>query len=119
MNGVQVVLRRRFGAQIQTSMDEQVLWFEWTQPRAIVPHEIFAAVKEGGMGLQALRLLGHFEFEGKQAWLAGGMTAKLVYEGPPRASGKWDLELAGFTKKDAPVEIINARPYEQPKVYQP
>lgn len=100
-------------------MDDQALWFEWALDRPIDPHEVFAAVKEGGMGLQSMRLLGDFEFSGEQAWLRGGMTAKLVYKGPKRADGKWNLELAGFEKKGMAIEVIDAKPYERPKVYQP
>ncbi|MBX3475482.1 MAG: hypothetical protein KF754_13975 [Planctomycetes bacterium] len=104
---------------MQTSMDDGALWFEWKLPRAIDASEVFAAVKEGGMGLAEFHLLGEFEFGDKSAWLKDGKSAKFVYTGPPRANGKWDLEIAGFEKKDKAAEVVAAAPFRQPQVYQP
>lgn len=100
-------------------MDDGALWFEWKLPRAIDPNEVFAAVKEGGMGLAEFHLLGEFEFADQTAWLASGKSPKLVYKGPKRANGKWNLEIAGFEKKDIAVEVVGAAPFKQPEVYQP
>ncbi|MBE7491977.1 MAG: hypothetical protein HS108_09530 [Planctomycetes bacterium] len=100
-------------------MDDGALWFEWKLPRVVEPHEVFTAVKEGGMGLTAFRLLGEFEFGDKSAQLKDGKSPRLVYNGPRRENGRWNLEIAGFEKKGAAVEVIGAAPYKRPQVYQP
>lgn len=118
MDGVQVVLQRRFGAEIQTSMDSQVLWFEWTRETPIDVKEIYAAVNDGGMGLQSMQLLGEWEFGDGWARLKGNMSAKFEYGGTNPGNGKWSIEVVGYADEDPPA-VYAIKEFEQPEKYQP
>lgn len=98
-------------------MDDQVLWFEWKRKDAIDPTAIHAAVKEGGMGLASMRILGEFHFADELATLQGATLPALIYEGPKRDNGLWDLEIIGY-EPDGELEVFGAKPYKRPANYQ-
>lgn len=99
-------------------MDAQVLWFEWPRETAIDIDEIYETVVEGGMGLQALRLLGEWEFTDGFAHLADGMSVKFEYGGKNPGNGKWDIDVIGYADTGAPA-VYKIREFKQPEVYQP
>lgn len=118
MDGVSTTLKRRFGVPIQTSMDAQVLWFEWPRETPIDIDEIYEAVIDGGMGLEALRILGEWEFTEGYAQLANGMSVKFEYGGKNPGNGKWDIDVIGYADTGPPA-VYKIYEYKQPVVYQP
>lgn len=98
-------------------MDDQVLWFEWKREAAIDPAAIHAAVKDGGMGLAGLRILGEFKFADDMAVLQGASLPPLIYEGPARQDGLWDLEVIGY-EDGAELEVFAVKAYKRPANYQ-
>jgi hypothetical protein len=115
---VQVALQRRFGAQIQTSMDEQVLWFEWQRAEPVDLTGVYRAVIGGGMGLSGFRLLGDFVFGENSAQLRDARSPELTYRGPARAAGPWDIEVAGYESRDRKPAVVAVRDYKRPQAYQ-
>lgn len=118
MDGVSTTLERQFGAEIQTSMDAQVLWFEWPRETSIDIDEIYETVIDGGMGLQALRLLGEWEFTDGFAQLADDMSVKFEYGGKNPGNGKWDVDVIGYADTGPPA-VYAITEFKQPEVYQP
>jgi hypothetical protein len=98
-------------------MDDQVLWFEWKREDAIDPVAIHAAVKDGGMGLAGMRILGEFHFADETATLQGATLPSLIYEGPKRDNGLWDVEVIGY-EPDGELEVFAIKPYKRPANYQ-
>lgn len=116
MSGVDTTLQRQLGVKTQVDMLENVIWFRWEKNEPLDPSRIYAAVVEGGMGLSAFRVLGHFDFEQGQARTKG---ASFPYSGETRASGNWTIELTGYEKKDGKPRVSSVLPYFEPKVYNP
>ena len=98
-------------------MDQQVLWFEWTRETPIDIAEVYDAVVDGGMGLQAMRLMGRFEFGDRGAHLAGGMSPRFEYGGKNPVNGEWDIEVIGYADDSAPT-VYSIQPLKRPEVYQ-
>jgi hypothetical protein len=98
-------------------MDQQVLWFEWKSETPIDIEKVYDAVVDGGMGLQAMRLMGSFEFGDGWAQLAGGLSPRFEYGGKNPISGEWDIEVIGYNDDGAPT-VYSIQPLKRPEVYQ-
>ncbi len=98
-------------------MDDQVLWFEWTRTTPIDLNELHRAVRDGGMGLAGLRLLGDFHFDDGWVQLQDSMGPKLQYGGKAVQDGLWDIEVVGYEQGAKPA-AFSIREYLRPQAYQ-
>ncbi len=117
MSGVDTTLQRQLGVKPQVDMAENVIWFKWEKPEPLDPALVYAAVTDGGMGLQSFKLLAEFSFENGLAKTPA--IQDLEYTGEARPKGAYAVEISGYEFEGERCKVVAVGPSFEPKVFNP